>query len=211
MSAREEVLRRVRTALSDGAGPVAVPRDYRLAGTQRPDIAAMVALLEDRLLDYKATVTRCGPGGVGEAVGSLLAARGALSVVVPDGAPDDWLATLSGVELLRDDPPLTAARLDDIDSVITGCAVAVAETGTIVLDGGAAQGRRILTLVPDYHLVVVRADQVVAAVPDAVARLDPRRALTWVSGPSATSDIELSRVEGVHGPRTLAVILVDGP
>ena len=129
--------------------------------------------------------------------------------MVPDGLPPDWLAELpAGLRLIRDTPPLSPAELDQTAGVVTGCAVAIAETGTIILDHGPAQGRRALTLVPDFHLVIVRADQVAADLPDAFARLDPARPHTLISGPSATSDIELIRVEGVHGPRNLHVLLV---
>ena len=128
--------------------------------------------------------------------------------MVPDGLPPQWLAGLAAqASLLHDDPALSPRELDRVSAVITGCAVAIAETGTIVLDHGPAQGRRALTLVPDFHLVVVRADQVAADLAEALERLDPSRPLTFISGPSATSDIELIRVEGVHGPRTLHILI----
>jgi L-lactate dehydrogenase complex protein LldG len=209
MSAREEILGRIRTALGDGAAPPPVARDYRTA--EQPRHLATEELLEllvDRLVDYRALVRRSTTALVAATVVAALTERGARRVAVPAGILPAGLDRLEpGIELVGDDPPLDAARLDGLDGVLTGCAVAIAETGTIVLDGGAGQGRRILSLVPDYHLVVVTAGQVVAGVPEALARLDPARPQTWISGPSATSDIELDRVEGVHGPRTLEVIL----
>jgi L-lactate dehydrogenase complex protein LldG len=176
-----------------------VPRAYRRSGDL--DQATRLDLLVDRLLDYKAAVRRCSPTQLVDTLFDALSARGTASVVVPPGL--SW--QLPGAVV---DEGLTAADVDEVDGVVTACAVAVAETGTIVLDSSPDQGRRMITLVPDYHLCVVRADQVVQTVPEAVARLDPDRPLTWISGPSATSDIELNRVEGVHGPRTLEVVLV---
>ena len=209
MSAREEVLARIRTALGPGAAPVEVPREYRTALGPAAGDAALLDLLVDRLVDYKATVHRCGASDVPATIAAALADRGATRVAVPGGLPPSWLPP--SVEALSDgDDPLAVATLDGLDGVVTGCAVAIAQTGTIVLDGSALCGRRALTLVPDYHLVVVEAAQVVGSVPEALPRLDPTRPLTWISGPSATSDIELDRVEGVHGPRTLVVVLVDG-
>ncbi len=207
MNAREEVLGRIRTALAAAPpGAVAVPRGYRAHGDHVPGSPQLLDLLTERLADYRATVVPARPDGGGDgvpaAVAGALAERGLTRVVAPDGVPDSWLG---GVAALRE--PLTVADLDAADAVVTGCAVAVAETGTIVLDAGADQGRRALTLVPDVHVVVVRPDQVVETVPEALARLDPTRPLTMISGPSATSDIELERVEGVHGPRTLVVVL----
>lgn len=147
-------------------------------------------------------------GALADAIASAL--RGVPSVVVPADLDPRWLAATPDVTVLRDDPPLPLAALDRAGAVLTGCAAAIAETGTVILDAGTAQGRRALTLVPDLHVCVVRAEQIVGTVPEAIAALDPRRPLTFISGPSATSDIELSRVEGVHGPRTLRVILLDG-
>lgn len=210
-SARDDVLRRVRTALgpSHGESPQ-IPRGYHQAGSD--DHLARTAVLDelvDRLVDYKATVHRCATADLAATVAS--ATEGLTSLVVPPGLDATWLAQLpDAVTRLDDDEPLTVEQLDTADGVITGCAVAIARTGTFVMDAGPGQGRRALTLVPDWHLCVVAAEQVVPGVPDGIARLDPRRPLTFVSGPSATSDIELQRVEGVHGPRTLVVVLVEG-
>jgi L-lactate dehydrogenase complex protein LldG len=209
VSARDEILERVRAALRDAPSPPAPRRDYRTAD-RAPELSTedLLDLLVDRLADYRALVRRCAPAEIAGTLAAALAERGARRVVAPDGLPPAWLEQLpAGVELVGDDPPLPAATLDQLDGVVTACAVAIAETGTIVLDAGSGQGRRALSLVPDYHLVVLPADQVVATVPEAMARLDPTRPLTWISGPSATSDIELTRVEGVHGPRTLEVVV----
>ncbi|MGW8952457.1 LutC/YkgG family protein [Streptomyces sp. NPDC055709] len=215
MSSRETVLGRVRRALADvpreeRPDDVPVVRDYlQVHGERTP--ARTADLLAENLADYRALVHRCSPGDVLGLIARLLADRGARTVVVPEGLPAEWLAEATGVELVPDTPESTPAELDAKDSVVTGCAVAIAETGTIVLDGGPAQGRRRITLVPDHHICVVRVpEQVVDSVPQGLERLDPARPLTWISGPSATSDIELDRVEGVHGPRTLEVILVEG-
>jgi L-lactate dehydrogenase complex protein LldG len=205
VSARDDVLARIRTALAGQPVAVDVPRGYRATGEHAPGTPGLLELLTDRLVDYKATVVPCRAGDEAAAVATALAERGLGTVVAPTGVPETWTA---GARVLRDEPPLPVAALDGADAVVTGCAVAVAETGTIVLDAGPDQGRRALTLVPDVHVVVVRAEQVVQTVPESLARLDPVRPLTMISGPSATSDIELDRVEGVHGPRTLIVVLV---
>ncbi|MFD4717293.1 lactate utilization protein C [Streptomyces sp. NPDC058423] len=216
MTDRETVLGRVRRALTDvpreeRPEDVPVPRDHlRVHGERTP--AATADLLARNLADYRALVHRASAAGLPDLVAALLAARGARTVLVPDGLPERWTAAAgaAGVRLRPDDPRTTAAELDAVDSVLTGCAVAVAETGTIVLDGGRGQGRRRITLVPDHHICVVRVpEQVVDSVPQGLERLDPTRPLTWISGPSATSDIELDRVEGVHGPRTLEVVLLE--
>jgi len=203
MTAREEVLGRIRKAIGNSATE-AKPSTVRYRTTSGLRHRELVDLFAERLRDYGATVRPCTPDELGAKIGAALAARGASRVVVPAGLD---LPLPPGVECVTDDG-LGAAELDTFEGVITTAAAAIAETGTIVLDGSPGQGRRAISLVPDYHLCVVRADQVVGLVPEAVTLLDPARALTWISGPSATSDIELDRVQGVHGPRTLEVILV---
>ncbi|MEV6752560.1 lactate utilization protein C [Streptomyces sp. NPDC051214] len=211
MSSRDQILGRVRRALVDvrDAGPTPVPRDYLREHGHR-STEQTVELLAENLADYRALVHRCGNEELPELLGRLLAERGARTVLVPPGLPPHWLQS-SDTTRVEDRAASTPHELDEIDSVVTGCAIAVAETGTIVLDGSPDQGRRRITLVPDHHICVVRVpDQVVSSVPQALERLDPARPLTWISGPSATSDIELDRVEGVHGPRTLEVVLMSG-
>ena len=199
MSARDEILARVRSALADvdRSAPTEIPPAPR----RTPDPAAdLVGLFAERVADYRAVVERCAEADLPAVVAAALPAGA--GVVVPVGL---------GVEVPGAvvDDGLSARDLDRIDAVVTEARVGIAETGTIVLDHGPGQGRRAISLVPDLHVCIVRADQVVADVPDAVDLLDPTHPLTWISGPSATSDIELDRVEGVHGPRTLHVIVVD--
>jgi L-lactate dehydrogenase complex protein LldG len=208
-TARDVVMRRIRDALGSAPpGPDDVPRAYRRAG--EPVGFDPVEVFCDVVADYDATVHRVDETGLLDALGEACRARGATRLVVPAGAP--W--EVAGVELVADDPPLSPRDLDALDGVLTGCAAAIAQTGTIVLDGAGESGRRAITLVPDLHLCVVRAAQVVPAVPDAIAAVAPAvadgRPVTFVSGPSATADIELIRVQGVHGPRTLDVFLVEG-
>ena len=202
--ARAEILARIRAALGDTAAPPEVTRDYRHAGADSADVDRFC----ERVADYRATVHRVRHEGLGDALAAACRERRARRVAVPSEPPSQ----IEGVEFVRDDPRLSARDLDGLDGVLTGCALGIAETGTIVLDGGGSSGRRALTLVPDYHLCVIGEEQVVASVPDAVARLaeaaQAGRPITLVSGPSATSDIELERVEGVHGPRTLDVFVV---
>lgn len=205
-SVRDAVLGRIRQALADRPSAVAIRRDYERALPPGMDIAK---LFVERVRDYRATVHRTTAAALPATVATVLAARGVMRLAVPAGIADDWLSGVAA-ERVRDDPPLAFRELDVLDGVITGCAVAIAETGTIVLDGGPGQGRRALSLLPDLHVCVVRAAQVVGTVPEALERLSATRPQTWISGPSATSDIELQRVEGVHGPRTLDVVFVEG-
>ncbi|MEU0334392.1 LUD domain-containing protein [Streptomyces sp. NPDC006193] len=212
MSGRERILGRVRRALADVTPDErpyeeAVRREY-LREHGRRTVEETVELLAENLADYRAVVHRAAPRELPALVLRLLRARGAREVLVPPGLPPQWLPS-GGPVKVPERAEDTAQRLDRVDSVVTACALAIAETGTIVLDGSPDQGRRRISLVPDHHICVVRVpDQVVASVPQALGRLDPARPSTWISGPSATSDIELERVEGVHGPRTLEVVLL---
>ncbi|WP_211879172.1 LutC/YkgG family protein [Pseudarthrobacter albicanus] len=210
MSAREDILGRIRSALRDSPEVPRIPRGYR--ATSGLDEAACIELLVDRLEDYKARVSVVGAAEVPALIAGLLAGAG--SYVVPDGLDALWLAAVDsqpGNARRRTDSaaaPLTVAELDSVDAVVTGSAVAVAETGTIILDGSPDQGRRAISLVPDHHICVVDAKDIAGILPEALRRIDGTRPLTMISGPSATSDIELERVEGVHGPRRLDVIIV---
>jgi L-lactate dehydrogenase complex protein LldG len=201
VSARDEVLARVREAIGPGTQPPRdIPRDYRKSTEDGLD-----AFLE-RLAHYDARAIHTTESDLTATITTTLAERRAHNIITPDGVPSGWLTTVNQIE---DTPPLDNDALDGSDGVVTTCALAIAQTGTIVLDGGPGMGRRALTLLPDYHLCVVRAEQIVPSVPEALALLDPARPLTLISGPSATVDIEMVRVKGVHGPRTLDVILVD--
>jgi L-lactate dehydrogenase complex protein LldG len=208
--ARAEVLGRIRAALGPAPGAVEVPRRYRGAGrvgqAGAPDVVDRFCA---RVQEYSATVRRVERAQLGAAIAAVCRERGTARLAVPAG---DLATGIEGVELVEDEPPLAARALDDLDGVLTGCALAIAETGTIALDGGPRSGRRALTLIPDHHICLVEAADVVAGVPDAVQRLAAAaragRPITLVSGPSATSDIELDRVEGVHGPRRLDVLVV---
>jgi L-lactate dehydrogenase complex protein LldG len=214
-SAREEILRRVRRATHD------VPKDERPEdlpverGYRKEDDAPreeIVARFAERVAEYEATVHRVSESDLPREIAEALERRRVRSLVVPTGIPEGWVP--EGVETLRDAArsPLSNEELDRSDGVLTACSLGISQTGTIVLDAGKGQGRRALTLLPDYHLCVVREDQIVGLVPEAFAKLEVTvknegQAITFISGPSATSDIELNRVEGVHGPRTLEVLI----
>jgi L-lactate utilization protein LutC len=205
--ARSAILARIQAALKDRPEPVEVPRGYRQT-TDEPR-TTVIARFSDRVGEYRATVRSATRSELKSKLEELCREAGAERLAVPTDLPAEWRP--AALEL-TEDTGLTAAELDTLDGALTGCALAIAETGTIVLDGGTAQGRRALSLVPDYHLCVVREDQIVGLVPEAVEALEPAvrdgRPLTFISGPSATSDIELNRVEGVHGPRTLHVVVL---
>jgi L-lactate dehydrogenase complex protein LldG len=219
---RDEFLRRVRSALhtvprEEQPADVQIPRAY-----QRHDEASQAEIVErfiERTIDYKAMVHHIKAKELPKRIAQSCAERGVSRLVLPPDLPEAWLSQIASqkgqkrIELLHDDG-LSSAELEQSSGVLTGCALAIAQTGTIVLDSGAYQGRRVVTLLPDYHLCVVYTDQIVGIVPEAIARLgdmmqQQQRPLTFISGPSATSDIELNRVEGVHGPRTLEVLVVE--
>ncbi len=204
---REGVLSSITTALGDHAHQTSLSttREYRTRGTL--DALGRRELLKDRLIDYRAHVVECDAAGLSATIDQLLVAHGSSTVAVPADLPLAWTDSLVA-RVRRDEPPLSVGDLDDIDSTVSGCAVAVAQTGTIVLDSGRYQGRRALSLIPDHLIMVIFDEQIVEVVPECVARLAADSTQTWISGPSATSDIELERIEGVHGPRTLDVIIV---
>jgi len=204
VSSREAVLASVRSAISGAASPEVFRTYDRKLDLDREHL---LELFVERVDDYRADVRMVPEADLPRTIGSVLAERGATSVVVPSDLDPRWLVTVTS-EVVRDSPELDGRRLDTISAVVTSSRVGIALTGTIVLDAGEAQGRRIISLVPDLHVCVVPAESVVGTVPEAVSRLDGTRPLTWISGPSATSDIELDRVEGVHGPRTLVVLVV---
>ncbi|MEO7267845.1 MAG: LUD domain-containing protein [Knoellia sp.] len=223
-TARDEILARVRSATTDITTEPRLrapdghddPREARplvsVWGTKSRPSDETLELLAENVADYRATVLRVAQAEVGAAIVGALRAVDASSVVLPTGLDGEWQRAVRESFDVVDESGSTTPVLDSVDAVVTGSALGIAVTGTIVLDHQADQGRRELTLVPDTHVCVIRDDQVVHDVPEAVGRLrtatGQQRALTWISGPSATSDIELQRVEGVHGPRNLVVIIV---
>ncbi|MEE1622718.1 LutC/YkgG family protein [Zafaria sp. Z1313] len=209
MSARQEIMDRLRGALKDAPKAPPIPQTHRLKGDL--DTEALIEQHVDRLLDYKAGVRTIDASALPETLADLLS--GATSYVVPPGLEPAWLdhPALANDSRRRTDSieaPLTLAELDATAAVLTSSTVSVAESGTIVLDGDPDQGRRAISLIPDHHICVVAASSIVQILPEALPRLDSTRPQTWISGPSATSDIELERVEGVHGPRRLDVVIV---
>ncbi|MGY5319896.1 LutC/YkgG family protein [Neomicrococcus lactis] len=206
MGAKEDILSRVRVALQGDAPVTDIPREYRQSGTMNQD--QLIDHLTDRLVDYKAEVKVVLATDLQGAIAEFLA--NARSVVVPHGLDAEWIAGVADADVVTDSPevPVPVDQLNATDAVVTSSAVSVAESGTIILDGTPTQGRRAISLVPDHHVCVVPASTIVEILPEALPRLEPTQPQTWISGPSATSDIELERVEGVHGPRRLSVIIV---
>ncbi|MFD5087468.1 lactate utilization protein C [Kitasatospora sp. NPDC058406] len=207
MNTRDTILARIRAAVADAPESAPVTRAYAFSHIG-DDPQAIVGLLAENLTEYRAIVHRCPTADLPHLLADLVEQRGARTVAAAAGLPGAWLSLIPATLLADSDTHEgRPALLEQVDSVITGCELAIAETGTIVLDGGPGQGRRALTLIPDHHICVIDAGQIVASLPQALPLLTPTRPLTWISGPSATSDIELDRVEGVHGPRTLEVVI----
>ena len=203
MNAKEAILERIREIMRD-APEVEIPREYRREA--KDDLESRIDLFTERLVDYGADVHHVTSGKIATKAAELCKEREVTSLVIPPDLPEDWLPDIE----IRPDEGLGNEVLEATGGVMTGCTLAVAQTGTIVLDSGAKQGRRVITLLPDFHICVVFAEQIEGIVPEALSRLksSANQPLTFISGPSATSDIELSRVEGVHGPRALAVLIV---
>jgi L-lactate dehydrogenase complex protein LldG len=211
VSSRADILAKVRQAVGDNSATrhieyAAIPREYRRSGQSNKE--ECLSLLVNRLHDYDAVVYRCGSGEIPQTVAAAMAGRGKMSLLRPEGLPVEWLPATHSFPCVDG---LSYREVDRAEGVITGCVTAIAFTGTIILRHGVSHGRRALTLIPDYHLCIVFADQVVETVPEGFARLKGMETLplTTVSGPSATADIEMARVKGVHGPRFLDVILVE--
>ena len=215
MSAKDDIITRIRTARPDVSsdtlsGAHTIPRNY-LRSPSIPE--GIVNRFCERVADYKARVERVPAADIPTAIAAALKDMDATHVAVAAGLPEGWRTALTaaGIDVVTETPgaELDIDALQSLDAVVTGSAVAIADTGTIILDGSATSGRRALTLVPDTHICIVSVEDIVDGVPAALARLSPTSPLTWISGPTATSDIELQRVEGVHGPRTLHVLVVD--
>ncbi len=211
-SHRSRILQSIRISLGQASSDSAIEAEYAAISRSYPrsgehDDASLLELFEDRLKEYDSGVYRCEEAEIADAIASILDARKKAGLAVPGGLPAAWLPDWY---VFRDASAYDAYQLDATEGILTGCTVAIAETGSIVLQNAEAQGARMLSLVPDYHLCVVFASQLVATVPDAFARLADTAELptTFISGPSATADIEMTRIKGVHGPRFFDVLIV---
>jgi len=211
-TAREKILARIQHALPKRESNIeadyaAIRREYPISGTL--DLTDKLALLEERLRDYNTTVTRCTNTELPQTIGTILSRHKKRTLIIPPGLPRHWLPEQFSFTV---DDGLTYEQLDQCEGVLTGCTLAIAKTGTIVLRHSETEGRRALTLIPDYHLCIVYADQVVETVVEGIRVMGQfaTSPITTISGPSATSDIEMTRIKGVHGPRILEVILVTG-
>ena len=205
MSAKQDILNRIRSAQKQAGLPdhVDVPREYQREGTLNDD--ELREMLVDRLEDYKAEVHVTEESDLKKTLDSIVNDRNCKDIRYAPGMNTDLF---DGLPARPDDEEADPRELDDADAVVTESLVSSAQTGTIVLQSDSRCGRRALTLVPDRHICIVRRDEVVYGITEVISRMNPDKPATWISGPSATSDIELSRVEGVHGPRDLIVIIV---